>query len=419
MEMRSHYAPRPASSTSGAASSDGASSGGASSRLQVSVSARTIWLVAGVAVLIVCVGIVLLKAALVFLLFFTGITLAQGIRPLVDRLRRLRVPRALAVLLVYAALVGILALLLWLLLTPLVAQVTGLITHLPAYLSRASDFLAGFQRRLGSNSPLSGVVSAAESSVASIGRQALPLLIGLPLQAGTTLLSIVLVAVIAFFWLTAVDELEPLLLSLFAEKQRPVVASITHDIGKRLGGYVVGVAVNMVVVGVLSGAADWLLGTPYPILLGIVAGMMEIIPYFGPWISGGVAVIVTLVALSPTAALMVALAYVIIQEIEGHVLIPFVMMRSVKLNPLTVVIAVLLGAEVLGIIGGILAVPAAAVVQVVVMRAIVPALQRRVSGVSAPEHPTTPHEGGLEADRRHARRAPHRQAPATGAPSAS
>lgn len=157
------------------------------------------------------------------------------------------------------------------------------------------------------------------------------------------------------------------------------MADLLGDMGYRLSGYVRGVAINMVVVGALSGAVDWLLGIPYAVLLGIVAGMTEIIPYFGPWISGGVAAIVALVAVSPIAALEVVVAYVLIQEVEGHVLIPFVMMRSVKLNPLTVVIAVLLGTELLGIIGGILAVPAAAVIEVVFMRAVVPAVRRRVA----------------------------------------
>ena len=173
--------------------------------------------------------------------------------------------------------------------------------------------------------------------------------------------------------------LKPLVLSLFPEESRPAVADLLGDMGYRLSGYVRGVAINMVVVGALSGAVDWLLGIPYAVLLGIVAGMTEIIPYFGPWISGGVAAIVALVAVSPIAALEVVVAYVLIQEVEGHVLIPFVMMRSVKLNPLTVVIAVLLGTELLGIIGGILAVPAAAVIEVVFMRAVVPAVRRRVA----------------------------------------
>jgi predicted PurR-regulated permease PerM len=352
---------------------------GAESRLLVAVSARTLWLIAGIALLFIGVGVVLLKGILVFLLLFTGIVLAEGIRPLVDRLQRWRVPRPLAVLLVYLGLVAIVALLMWVLLQPVIAQIAQLTARLPSYMSRIGSFLTSMQSRLNSSSQLSGVLSAARSSASGFATSILSYALGLPQMLGSLLLSIVLVAVIAFFWLTGVQGLKPLMLSLFPEEARPSVSDLLSDMGYRLSGYVRGVGINMLVVGALSGAVDWLLGIPYALLLGIVAGMTEIIPYFGPWISGGVAAIVALIAVSPIAALEVVAAYILIQEVEGHVLIPFVMMRSVKLNPLTVVIAVLLGTELLGIIGGILAVPAAAVVEVVFMRAIVPVVRARVA----------------------------------------
>jgi predicted PurR-regulated permease PerM len=182
--------------------------------------------------------------------------------------------------------------------------------------------------------------------------------------------------------------------------------------GIRLSGYVRGVGINMLVIGILSGGADWLLGIPYPTLLGIVAGLMEIIPYFGPWISGGIAAIVALVTISPIAALEVIVAYILIQQIEGHVLIPYVMMRTVKINPLTVVIAVLLGTELLGIIGGILALPVAAVVEVVIMRAILPALRRRVDHSHHVPHAQPaerPAESDRRSDQRDQRREPRQQ----------
>ncbi len=354
-------------------------------RLLVAVSSRTLWLVAGIALLFIGVGIVLLKGILVFLLLFTGIVLAEGIRPIVDLLQRWRIPRPLGVLLVYLGLVAVVALLMWTLLQPLIAQITLLAAHLPSYMNRIGGLMTSLQHRLSSSPQLSGLLSSAQSSVSGFATTILSSALSLPQFLISLLLSMVLVAVIAFFWLTGVQALKPLVLSLFPEESRPAVDDLLGDMGSRLSGYVRGVAINMVVVGALSGAVDWLLGIPYAVLLGIVAGMTEIIPYFGPWISGGIAAIVALIAVSPIAALEVVAAYIIIQEVEGHVLIPFVMMRSVKLNPLAVVVAVLLGSELLGIIGGILAVPAAAVIEVVFMRAVVPMVRRRVA-----RHSTSP-----------------------------
>lgn len=346
--------------------------------LQISVAPRTLWLIAGIALLFICIGIVLLKGIFVFLLLFTAIVFAEGIRPVVDRLQRWHVPRPLAVLLVYLCLVLILALLMWILLQPLIAQVTHLVNNFPSYMNRVSGLLTGLEQRLSGSPQLKSALDSMRSSLTGLAGGVLTYAISLPQTAGTILLSIVLVAVMAFFWLTGIEELKPLCLSVFPEESRSLVFDMLIDMGIRLSGYVRGVGINMLVIGVLSGGADWLLGIPYPTLLGIVAGLMEIIPYFGPWISGGIAAIVALVAVSPIAAVEVIVAYILIQQIEGHVLIPYVMMRTVKINPLTVVIAVILGTELLGIIGGILALPVAAIVEVVLMRAIVPALRRRV-----------------------------------------
>jgi predicted PurR-regulated permease PerM len=380
--------------------------------LQVSVAPHTLWLIAGIALLFICIGIVLLKGIFVFLLLFTAIVFAEGIRPVVERLQRWHVPRPLAVLLVYLCLALILALLIWILLRPLIAQVTHLVNNFPTYMNRIGGVVTGLEQMLSGSPQLSSALDSMRSSLTGLAGGVLSYAISLPQTAGSILLSAVLVAVMAFFWLTGVEELKPLILSVFPEQSRPVVSDMLIDMGIRLSGYVRGVGINMLVIGILSGGADWLLGIPYPTLLGIVAGLMEIIPYFGPWISGGIAAIVALLTISPIAALEVIVAYILIQQIEGHVLIPYVMMRTVKINPLTVVIAVLLGTELLGIIGGILALPVAAIVEVILMRAIIPALRRRVSHRTARIASAQPEERERRSDSDRAPRQP-RQPSAT------
>jgi predicted PurR-regulated permease PerM len=153
------------------------------------------------------------------------------------------------------------------------------------------------------------------------------------------------------------------------------VQDVLDEVQRKIGWYLRGVAINSVVVGALSGAADWLIGAPYPLILGVLAGTTELIPYFGPWISGGVAVLVTLLTGQVVTALVIVVAYVLIQQIEGHVLIPYVMMRVVEVNPLIVVLSTLLGFMLLGLIGGILAVPAASIIHVLTVRVVAPAIR--------------------------------------------
>jgi len=143
------------------------------------------------------------------------------------------------------------------------------------------------------------------------------------------------------------------------------------------------VAINMVVIGLLSGGGVLLLGLPYPFLLAVLAGLTEAIPLIGPFIGGAPAVLIALATDGPLKAGEVAVLYLVIQQIEGTTLVPLVMNRVVQLNPLTVTVAILLGSALLGVVGALLAVPAAAVIQVLVLRVLAPAARRASARVDA------------------------------------
>lgn len=363
----------------------------------VTITPRSIWLAAGIIALLIAIGIVLLKAMYVLILFFIAIIIAEGIRPVVDWLQGRRVPRSLSVLLTYLGILIVFAGLAYLLVQPVVAQLTRLSSQLPQYVARIQDFLSRFQQLVGNNPQIGQALNQAGGFVQAIAS----LLLQIPLLIGSILFSIVIVATIAFFWLTGIEQFRPFVVGLFPQHLQPEVASIIGELGNRIGGYLRGVVFNSFVISILSGGTLFILHVPYPVLLGILAGLTELIPYFGPWISGGVAALVALISVGPLTAALVVVAYIIIQQVEGNVLVPLVMMRAVELNPLTVVIAVLLGTELLGIIGGILAVPAAVVVQVLVARALAPAArqasQRRTNTTEGPadSRPSTAprHEG--------------------------
>ena len=133
------------------------------------------------------------------------------------------------------------------------------------------------------------------------------------------------------------------------------------------------VAINMIVIGLLSGAGVAVLGVPYPVLLGVIAGLTEVLPIVGPWISGSVAVLVAVATQGLLKGVEVLALFVVIQTIEGNTLVPYVMYRTTALNPLTVLIAVLAGSAIMGLVGGVLAVPVAVVLEVLVLRVLAPA----------------------------------------------
>ena len=216
---------------------------------------------------------------------------------------------------------------------------------------------------------------------------------GLPLpqdvapQVGLTLLSaplllvdllfrLILVLVMAFFWLTAIGELKPFLLGLLPPQAQQVGADTLAEMSQKVGGYVKGVAINMAVIAALSAGGLTVLGVPYALLLGLLAGLAETLPLVGPWIGGAAAVAVAFLAGGLVKAAEVLALYVAIHLIEGNTLVPLVMHRATALNPLTVILAVVLGGTLLGVTGAVLAVPAAVIIQVFILRVVAPAARR-------------------------------------------
>jgi predicted PurR-regulated permease PerM len=138
----------------------------------------------------------------------------------------------------------------------------------------------------------------------------------------------------------------------------------------------------MIVIGVVTGVAAALLGLPAPALLGVLAGMTEMIPIVGP-IAGAIPAILLGFTISPYFPLVVALVYLVIQQVEAHTLVPLVMRHSVGLPALAVVVALAAGGALAGVGGAIVAVPLAFALQVVIIRVIGPAIRARTGADSA------------------------------------
>jgi predicted PurR-regulated permease PerM len=140
-----------------------------------------------------------------------------------------------------------------------------------------------------------------------------------------------------------------------------------------MGGYLRAVAINSLVVGVATGLASFFLGLPSPILLGVFAGLIAVIPVVGAFVG---VVPPTLIAftISPVYPVIVLAVMLVIQLIDANTVVPVVMNRVVALPALAVVLALLIGGALAGVIGALLAVPVAAAIQVIVLRVVVPAV---------------------------------------------
>jgi len=353
-------------------------------KVLVSITPRSIWVAAAIAVSTFVLLIVLMKALPALLLLFIAIILAEGIRPLVDGLARIRIPRALGVVLLYLVAALLLVSLGWLLVQPLIDQGVELSNNIPTYVTQLQALGTSVQQTAGTNPDIERFITAAENQAAAEAGNIAKSALAIPLSALGVVFSIFVVLAMAALWLTSIRSLRPYVLGLLPEAGQHRASAMLDELSRHLGGYARGVVANMFIIGALTGVGLFLLGLPYSLLLGVVAGLFEVIPFLGPWISGTVAVLVALAVGGPLKGLEVFVLFQVIQQLEGNTVVPLVMSRAVKLNPLTVILAILIGDSLLGIAGAVLAVPAAVVVQVVVRRLLAP-LARRAA--NPPEEP--------------------------------
>jgi predicted PurR-regulated permease PerM len=179
----------------------------------------------------------------------------------------------------------------------------------------------------------------------------------------TNIVTFISIAVLTFYLLLERDRLDQLF-TQFTPGQRSRVERVIRKIEDKLGAWLRGQIILSLIIAVLAYIALFALGVPYALPLAIVAGLFEVVPVIGPIISSVPAIFIAYLT-SPVTALLTAIAFFVIQQAENHVVVPQVMKKAVGLNPLVVILAVAIGGKLLGIVGALLAVPIAVVIEIV------------------------------------------------------
>jgi predicted PurR-regulated permease PerM len=172
---------------------------------------------------------------------------------------------------------------------------------------------------------------------------------------------------IVFFWLTEHARLQRYALAFLPSHRRSAARAMWNDVETRLGGWVRGQLILMGTMAVAASIAYGLLGLEAWVLLGVLAGLAEAIPILGP-VLGFIPALLVAATVSPELVLAVAIVYLIIQVVEGNVLMPYVMRNTIGISPFLVIVSLLIGAAIGGIPGAFLAVPIVAAVEVVLER---------------------------------------------------
>jgi predicted PurR-regulated permease PerM len=318
---------------------------------------------------------VLAGALSALLLLFTAALLSAGLRPIVDRMSK-RMPFGAAVGITFAVLVVVMAAIGFVLVQPLGAELAKFIQALPGYASALQHQLAALQRYL-KNDQIARQLASVLANSAGVAVSAIgPQILGGPRLVAALIGDALLILLLAIGWMLSSDELERFVISLIPPRARNDWQAAFADIGARLSAYVQGVVLNGAIVGLVMGGSLALLDVPYALLLGFIAAIFQAIPMVGAVISGPIILLVVL-ATSGWEKMLIALAiFVVIQVIDQNVLSPIIFGQRVRLSFLLIIFATVVGGTLLGISGAFLAVPAAAALQVLVVRIVAPAVRR-------------------------------------------
>ena len=325
-------------------------------------------IVVGLTALAVVALFAMYIAANALLLIYISVLAAIGFGPLVraiEHQQRIpvgsrRLPRWLAILVVYLVILGALTVVGILVVPPLIEQGAELWAQLPRFVDRVQQFL--LERGLLDHQVTLGeaVRQAPDASGTAVGKAATALA-----WTAKTLLGVITVVVLTFYLLVESDALSAGFARLFPRENRPRIVEASRKISMKVSAWLSGQLILASAIGFSAAVFLYLVGVPYFYVLALIAAFGEMIPIVGPFLSAIPAILAAL-AVSPRTALYVAIFWLLQQQVENHLLVPKIMQRQVGVSPVIVIVALLLGGSLLGIIGAVLAVPTAAIVQVVI-----------------------------------------------------
>lgn len=291
--------------------------------------------------------------------------------PLVLFLEKRKVPRILSVIIIFIAFIALIILAIMQLGPTLADQVTELAKAIPGYWQDFEKWLQG----LSNNSSLQGVDLKAELEKLNISLPKIMSVVvdGVASSFGAIVsfvsgfvMILVTVPFIVFYMFKDGHKFVESSGKFFPAAIRTEAKQIIKEMNKTISTYISSQAIDCIVVGIFTFVGYLIIGQPYALLFGLIAGATNIIPYLGPFIGAAPAVIVALFT-SPLQALLVIIVVTIVQQLDSNLLSPYIMGKSLSIHPLTIIIILIVAGNLAGIFGMILGVPVYAVVKTVIV----------------------------------------------------
>lgn len=320
---------------------------------QIEISWNSLWRILGFAIF----SYILFNGAQIFLALFASIVISAGLDFVVDFLERRKIPRTLAVILVFLGIIVAVIALIYLIIPYIIADFNTVLINLN---KSSIGSLLGPVFNLKATQTFGSLVNNISSSLWGSGS---------PLDAISAILGSVglvfAVVIIAFYMAISRDGIERFIRAVFPFEYESSALSIYEKSRKKIGSWFKTQLLSSAIMGFLVWGSLSIIGLKHAFLVSIFAAVFQIVPFIGPILAGAIAFIFAF-TVSPALALYTLIIFLILHQLESHILVPLLTRRSVGLHPVIVIFALLLGIEFGGFLGAVVAVPLAAVLQEIV-----------------------------------------------------
>lgn len=324
----------------------------------------------GVMVVIVAIFLLISKNIMAVISpFVISLVIAYLLNPIVTLLEKKGVKRYLAILLVFILILLLITGLFMTFIPKLVDDLSVFASQLPQMIDGVDDFLQGVRQGeiklfpfditsfIDIDKELQGITDRIKDGIGAVSTA---------LIAGTgKLINVIMVPIITFYFLKDKDDFIQLFYNGLPLRIKRHTDVIFKDIDKVIGGFLRGQLIVATFVGILTGLGCRIIGLPYSLTIGLLAGVTNVIPFFGPWLGGITPVLLALMT-DPIKVIWVLVVIVVVQQIESNFLSPQIMSQSVGLHPVAVMFSILLFGNIFGIVGMIIAVPIAGTIKVLI-----------------------------------------------------
>lgn len=308
----------------------------------------------------------------VFYPLFFSILIAYLLNPLVVILESKGIERVYGIIIVYVALILILTVLGIYIVPLMISELNNLIEMLPFYTKKVQNIIFYFRENYAATGLPESIKTVLNENITNIENVLLNTLENIMntiIGIFSHFLSLIITPVLGFYILKDLRQIKETAVKIFPRKYRSKILSILIDIDKTLGQYIRGQLIISFIVAVLTTIGLYIIEIKYAIIIGLVAGIANIIPYFGP-IIGAIPAVIFAALKGPMSVLWALIVFVVVQQIESGIISPKIMQETVGIHPIIVILSLIFGGQLMGFWGMLLAIPVTAIIKVLLKHII-------------------------------------------------